>query len=482
MKTKRTTYIACLLAICLLLGACQTGKQPDSTTEAATPTTEQTSTQTPIATTPETPEESTPKTPEESTPETPEESTPKTPEESTPETPEESTPETPEESTPETPEESTPETPEESTPEENEDLAYLDIPIKKPRGYMSREYALKSSSFYLKLKFYLEWDRLDDGEGGCSIWRGDEEIGHIIAGEAEDIAEWKTVYQKDSAPAILNVTEYLERCGTGETLRFRHRFCYRYVECGEERLITLTLNYGEADTYVQNQLRDSVVFVEYQTDPMYGALSHLQDKPIIVLGNSFIASSRIDYIYNEIAEKSGKTPAMDAQARGYASISTYADDSALLKRIANGEWGAVFLCGFYGRDETSVGIIKNACNQSGTQLIIFPAHNESDAMLNVSMAPHPELVKINWKREIDLLIGEGRSKWDFCIDDAHSHSTELAGYVGAMMIWRAIWGEMPNVTLTSGVIDQEWADAILGDYLESPSFALADSSKITFLE
>jgi len=173
---------------------------------------------------------------------------------------------------------------------------------------------------------------------------------------------------------------------------------------------------------------------------------------------------------------------MDAQSRGYASISTYANDAALLKRIENGEWSAVFLCGFYGRDETSVGVIKNACNKSGTQLIIFPAHNESDAMLGVSTGPHPELLKINWKREIDLLIKEGRSKWDFCIDDAHSHSTELAGYVGAMMIWRAIWGEMPDATLTSGVIDQVWADSILGDYLESPTFELADPSKITFLE
>ena len=450
--------------------------------ETTPKTPEESTTEAPEESTTEAPEESTTEAPEESTTEAPEESTTETPEESTTEAPEESTTETPEESTTETPEESTTETPEESTPEENEDLAYLDIPIQKPRGYMSREYGLKNSSFYVKLKFYLDWERIDDGEGGCSLWRNGAEIGRIIAGEAPDANEWKTVYRKDSVPSVLNVTEYLERCGTGETLRFRHRFCYRYMERGEERLITLMLNYGEADTYVQNQLRDNALFIEHHTDPMYGALSHLQNKPIIVLGNSFIASSCIDYIYNEIAAKSGKLPMMDAQARGYASISTYANDSALLARIAKGEWSAVFLCGFYGRDETSVGIIKNACNKSNTQLIIFPAHNESDAMLNTSISPHPELLKINWKREIDLLIGEGRSKWDFCINDAHLHSTELAGYVGAMMIWRAIWGEMPNVTLTSGLIDQEWADSILGEYLKSPTFELADTSKITFLE
>ena len=475
--TLKITMLLCLIiAMMLTIAACfgtPNHAQNETTPQATTPEATTPEATTPEATTPET------TTPEATTPEA------TTPEATTPEatTPEATTPEatTPEATTPEatTPEDTTPE---ESTPDVNEDEAYLDIPIQKPRGYMSREYGLKNSSFYLKLKFYLDWERRDDGEGGCSLWRGDAEIGRIIAGEAQDAADWNTVYRKDAAPAILNVTEYLERCGTGETLRFRHRFCYRYTECGEERLITLTLNYGEADTYVQNQLRDNALFIEHHTDPMYGALSHLQDKPIVVLGNSFIGTSRIDYIYNEIATSSGKMPMMDAQSRGYASISTYANDSALLARIANGEWSAVFLCGFYGRDDTSVGIIKNACNKSNTQLIIFPAHNESDAMLNTSTAPHPELLKINWKREIDLLIKEGRSKWDFCINDAHFHSTELAGYVGAMMIWRAIWGEMPDVTLTSGVIDQEWADAILGEYLESPTFELADTSKVMFLE
>ena len=403
-----------------------------------------------------------------------------------PTTPEATIPETttPELTTPETttPEATTPETPEDITPTDPEDMAYLDIPIKKPRGYLSQNYALTDSSFYLTLKFYLDWEYREDNEGGFQILSNGVQIGHVIRGEADDASDWKMIDQKDSAPALLQVTEYLERQGMGETLRFRHRYCYHYMECGEERLITVVINYGEIDTYVQNQLRDSVMFREYRTDPMYGALSHLQNKPIIVLGNSFISTSRVDYIYNQIALYSGQYPMMDAQSRGYASISTYAQDSALLKRIESGEWSAVFLCGFYGIDDTSVGIIKNACNKSNTQLIIFPAHNESDTMIGNSTAPHPELLKINWKREIDLLIKEGRSKWDFCINDAHYHSTELAGYVGAMMIWRAIWGEMPDVTLTPEFIDQAWADAILGAYLESPTFELTDTSKIMFLE
>ena len=346
---------------------------------------------------------------------------------------------------------------------------------------MSKDYGPKDSSISIRMKFYLDWEHRADGNGGYSLLRDGMEIGRIVLGEADDIANWKILNQTDASPKSLQVTEYLEKSGTGETLRFRYRFYYRYMECGKERAITLTIAYGEIDNFVHTQLRESAIYREHHTDPMYGALSHVQDKPIVVLGNSFISTSNIGYIYNAIAISSGKAATMTAISRGYASISTYAQDTALLRRIANGEWSAVFLCGFYGYDVESVGIIKNACSKSNTQLVIFPAHNESDAMIGISTNPHPELLCINWKREIDQLINEGRSKWDFCIDDAHSHSTPLAGYVGAMMIWRAIYGEMPNVTLTTDYIDQAWADSVLGSYLDSPTFELIKISDINVL-
>ena len=476
MKNRHRIFIAFLLAVSILLSSCNFEKQTNSNNESAETTTDQALQETPVVTFEETTPEVTTPAPEVTTP-TPEVTTP-TPEVTTP-TPEVTTP-TPEVTTP-TPEVTTP-APEVTTPTINEDEAYLNIPIQKARGYISKSYGLKDSSIAFKMKFYLDWEHRASGDGDYLILRNGVEIGRVVSGMADDVADWKTILQKSAPPKQFQVTEYLEKSGTGATLRFRHRFCYYYMECGQERLLTVTIAYGEIDNYVQTQLRENALYQEHHTDPMYGALSHLQDKPIIVLGNSFISTSKIDYIYNDIAMNSGKTPLMYAQSRGYASIQTYAQDSALLKRIANGEWSAVFLCGFYGRDDSSLGIIKNACNKSNTQLIIFPAHNESDAMIGVSTTPHPELMKINWKREIELLIKDGRSKWDFCINDEHLHSTPLAGYVGAMMIWRAIWGEMPNVTLTSGVIDQAWADSVLGAYLESPTYELMDSSTIYFVE
>ena len=467
MKNKYRIFTAFLLAASILLSSCNFEKQPNSNTEGVEVTTEPTLTEAPVVTF----DETTPQILPETTPDA-------TPEETTP-APEVTTP-APEVTTPV--QETTTSAPEGTTPAINEDEAYLNIPIQKARGYMSKTYGIKDSSIAFKMKFYLDWEHRASGGGDYRILSNGIEIGRVVSGEADDVSEWKTILQKNATPKQFQVIEYLEKSGTGDTLRFRHRFCYHYIECGKERLLTVIIAYGEIDDYVQTQLRESATYQEHRTDPMYGTLSHLQDKPIIVLGNSFIGTSIINYIYNDIAKSSGKSPLMYAQSRGYASIQTYAQDSALLKRIANGEWSAVFLCGFYGRDTTSVGIIKDACDKSNTQLIIFPAHNESDAMRGIATSDYPELLCINWKREIDQLIKEGRSKWDFCINDEHLHSTPLAGYVGAMMIWRAIWGEMPKVTLTSGYIDQAWADSVLGSYLNSPTFKLMDSTNIYFVE
>ena len=369
----------------------------------------------------------------------------------------------------------------ETTPAVNEDEAYKKIPLQACDGYTKKHYAIEGSSIALLLRFYANWEHKVDDEGNYLLLRDNVEIGRVFAGEADDVLEWKTVREKYASPAHVQVTEYIEKSGTGDTLRFRHRYCYRFTECGKEQVITMTVAYGEIDEYSQIVFRSDVYYKEHQTDPMYNTLSHLKDKPILVLGNSFVGSSEIGYIYNDIAISSGKNRTMTAISRGYATVRSYAEDTALMNRIAGGEWSAVFMCGFYGDEVQALGVIKKACDKSGTDLIIFPAHNEQAGSINAAIKAYPDLLCIHWKREIEQLIKEGRSKWDFCIDDQHLHSTPLAGYVGAMMIWRAIYGEMPKVRLYNTYDQMEYL-AILGDYMNSPTFELMEPEKITFLK
>ena len=377
------------------------------------------------------------------------------------------------------------ETPLETTAEEvtthDENKEYLKIPLQECPGVVKNYYGAKGANQTIRLKLYETWEERDDGEGGRILLRDGKEIGRIVLGAADDLEEWTWLDQKTfSGISGLSINQYLEKSGTGDTLRFRHRYSYAYRENGSVCQITLTVTYGELDEHAQDALLTEVAYGEHTLDPKFNVLSDLRDKPIVVVGNSFIASSEIGIIYNKIAQKNGKGDLMMAVAEGYATVKTYAESEYFINRIENGDWSAVFVCGFYADMNYELGIIKRACDKSGTRLIIFPAHNENRNMIERAKRAYPDLICIDWKREIDELIAEGRDKWDFCYDDEHLHSTPLAGYVGAMMIWRAIYGEMPSVELDC--IDQEKYDPILGDYLTSPGIERIELSKVIFLE
>ena len=362
-----------------------------------------------------------------------------------------------------------------------EDKAYLKIPLEECSGFVKNYYCVKDAYQTIGLQLCENWEEREDGEGGRILLRDGKEIGRLVLGAADDLTEWKELDQKTSSnPSGLVVNQYLEKSGTGATLRFRHRYTYSYIEDGASYRITLTVNYGELDESAQEALRNEVEYGEHTVNPRLNELSQLRDKRILVVGNSFIGTSQIGNVYNQIAERSGKEELMMAVSEGYATVKTYAESEYVINRIENGDWSAVFVCGFYTNMNRELGILKRACEKSGTALIIFPAHNENRTMIESAKREYPDLLCLDWKREIDELIAQGRDKWDFCYDDEHLHSTPLAGYVGAMMIWRAIYGEMPSVELDC--IDQEKYDSILGDYLTSPGIERIDISKVIFLE
>jgi len=256
------------------------------------------------------------------------------------------------------------------------------------------------------------------------------------------------------------------------------RFCavILNVESGEERVLSMTVAYTELDDFSRQALMTKTMLLNVYTDPMYDTLSELQGESLLLLGNSFIGSSQIGSILNDMMQQNGKSCNATAISRGYARVSTYTSDASMMNRIRNGEWGAVFICGFYDDETKCLGLLKDACDASGTKLIIFPAHNENSGVIEKNRNTYPTLPCLNWKSEIEALIDEGRSQWDFCVDDQHLHSTPLAGYVGAMMIYRSIYGQMPTARMYS--IDQAAYDDVLGAYMDDPSMQLMNTKSI----
>lgn len=350
----------------------------------------------------------------------------------------------------------------EDNPEEDD--KYQNFTYTGTLRYTRRNFGFKGELYALNLRFASNWDVLRNEDKTYSIRIGDTEIGKIYSGNATDTDKWKIVERDEIQVDGICTNKYIEKQGSGITLRFRYRFCYEYDENNCHRIVTMVLDYTQADEATIKTLFDKTILMPATTPQNLGVLSELKDKHILIVGNSFVRTSDIGNILDEMFDKNKKKCKVTAIARNGAAISDYATDESFLSDLRRGSYDAVFMCGMYDdKDVPNIGIIKKACEKSRTELILFPAHNEIPYQISASRTGNSDLVFIDWKNEIDAFITLGKSKWDFCIRDYDKHSNPIAGYVGAHMIYRAIYGELPAKDLTTS-IKQSDVDSIIGDY------------------
>lgn len=191
------------------------------------------------------------------------------------------------------------------------------------------------------------------------------------------------------------------------------------------------------------------------------------DCKILIIGNSFVGSSNIVNIANEMLENNQKSCHIEANTILGSGVSPYTQDIELMTTIKSGYYDAVLMCGLYGTWELDpASILVAACKNSGTKLIIFPAHNEDRTTIDAAARNFKSAYLLDWKAEIDALTESGIDKWELCINDVHLHSTPLAGYVGAHMLYRAIYNEYPEKPITDASL-QETADELLGSYVKT---------------
>jgi hypothetical protein len=273
---------------------------------------------------------------------------------------------------------------------------------------------------------------------------------------------------------------YIEKSGIGETLAFRHRYYFRFLEGSVRRIATMTVDYAELDAdSAERLLASRGAIPQSMLDPGMGTLTEAQWGSIASFGNSFISSSSIGGILYDMHMQNNKAIYVDAQARGYAHIDTYVSDGALMEMVRGGMYNVVFICGVNSIPKLEA--LKEICDASNTTLVVLPAHNESQGQIDNVRNQHPEIMVMDWKAEIDALIEDGRDVWDFCVPDEHKHSTPLAGYVGAHMIYRAIWGEIPTGEIQYGV-SWDVIDSVLGDYAKTGRVITVNPENVLTLE
>ncbi|MHB1485267.1 MAG: hypothetical protein ACYCYI_11460 [Saccharofermentanales bacterium] len=163
---------------------------------------------------------------------------------------------------------------------------------------------------------------------------------------------------------------------------------------------------------------------------------------ILVLGNSFVGSSEIQSVFSEIAAANKKNLSIEAESIGYATVETFTGNNDIMDRLKNNGYDFLFLCGFYQNSETAYETLMKE-KAAVTKIVIFPAHNESPLLPYEQFFKRPEAGIADWKGFIELLIEDGMDKSRLCINDQHLHSTNLAGYAGACLIYSYLYKSKP---------------------------------------
>lgn len=250
---------------------------------------------------------------------------------------------------------------------------------------------------------------------------------------------------------------------------------------GSLRTVTVHAELSELTEGAANQIFYSPYEKQAKSDPGIGIFEMPDNPRILIIGNSFVNSSKIGHSLQAMGGAEWTTVSI-----GTLTVSGIVNEfPQYVEQMERGDYDAIFLCGLYSTSDATAmrESVVPACKESGTQLILFPAHNENNSVIEAA-ARDPYVKVLNWKAELDTLIGKWGVPYDaLCRSDEYRHSEPLAGYVGAHMIYRAIFGELPPVreVYAQGDLYHTHVSEMLGDYIANPAWVEIDDSEITYL-
>ncbi len=321
-------------------------------------------------------------------------------------------------------------------------ITYEDIVCDETDFYKTVRLAAADSSTQLSMELPYNWSIKHSGDT-CNILDDGKKIGRITCNDGAP--QYSTnEFSTDATYSDIYITHNINRLsGTNSFIRV-FSFTYENAD-GDSDTLVLTVNYEEIDSEAIVTMFESLHTAYLNSNNISGTLKiENASNQILILGNSFIGSSSIGSILQKMC---GDDLTVVAVSRGYADVFTYTRDSYIMESIQSGDYGAVFMCGFYSvlcADEFQK--IVTACESSNTKLAIFPAHNEGRDNILRAKAKFPYATLVDWQAEINSFIDSGHSETLFCVNDSHKHSTPLAGYIGAHMAYRAIFGKIPTQT------------------------------------
>ena len=357
---------------------------------------------------------------------------------------------------------------------------YKDIECDDYDDYTERFLCFRDSKTVVSIALPEAWELNANADGGFDIICEGATVGSVRSKAEELGVSLNEEKNEFGSPSV----SYEIVQNTSET--YLKVFTYSYTDgYGLDRQIQISIDYARLSSFGATKLMYNGKICDSPIKPNFNMLEVSDEErnaglSVLILGNSFISTSDIGIILRQMLPSNCRVSAI---SRGYATVNgTYSKDEAILDELRRGDYDILFLCGFFSSaDADAAKILMDACEIGGAKLVIFPAHNEKENAISTAVTNYKKAYFINWKNELNALIENGVARSELAMNDTHGHSTALAGYVGAHMIYRAIYGEVPPALEGYYDFDQAHVDSILGEYAATATVQTVDPDKILYL-
>lgn len=250
---------------------------------------------------------------------------------------------------------------------------------------------------------------------------------------------------------------------------FSHSMSFSYTADTEIKRVTFNIDYAELSKSAVTKMTSEIKLIKPNSNIRgdFSAFNGSNLHRVLVLGNSFIGSSQIIQHFNQMCNAAGRDYNLISGWASFIQNNSEQDQNSIYyTELRNKQYSAVFLCGFYS-DKGIDGLknLINICKETNTLLVIFPAHNEVQSIIATATLQHPNVAYVGWKAEIDAFIENGVAYSDMCVNDTHKHTTHLGGYVGAHMMYRALFGQIPPKTTGTTNCSYNYIKQKLGNYV-----------------
>ncbi len=367
-----------------------------------------------------------------------------------------------------------------------------DLPrTRKSTGAETAYFADRNSNTALSIRMPMQWE-FDDTDGSYTIKEDGIDVGTVVVGDGAENAEKMTEVKSETKNGVTIKTFIGVLKKNGEKASW-YRICYLFDDDeGKSRTITFEVKETAMDAQLYQWLSapKAMPIKDYHKIPSISLAGGNGKKSIAILGNSFVYDgySGIRIILKDMLKESNRDWSVTVKGIGYATVAKYAaaedgDYKTYINNIKNGAYGVVFMCGLYSdADVAALQTIYDVCKSSNTKLVIFPAHNENSPQPENAILQYPELTCLNWRDELNGLMDAGVERDDLRENDTHGHSKALAGYVGARMIYKSLFGEEPPALSAScSVLTNETVQEKLGGISPAPT-VLIPEKKICYLK